>query len=100
MHKELDFVAQQLVNNGYSNQDIKRITRRTMDQWYTEQDRPDDGRWKINLFFRNYMHINYKRDEAALKDIINNNVTVTDPDSVLNPFRASPIFGQVQKFFF
>ena len=38
----------------------------------------------MNLFYRNFMHVNYKRDEVALKEIITNNVNVTDPDSVLN----------------
>ena len=84
VHKELDFVAQQLVNNGYSNKDIQRVTRRVLDQWYSQPDRPDDGGRKIKVFYRNFMHPNYKKDEAALREIINNNVSVTDPDSVLN----------------
>ena len=29
--------------------------------------------------------MNYKKDETALKEIINNNVSVTDPESKLNP---------------
>ena len=77
-------MAQQLVSNGYSNQDIQRITRWTLDQWYTQQNRPDDGRCKIHLFYRNYIHVNYKRNKKAFKEIINNNVTATDPDFVLN----------------
>ena len=29
--RELEFISQQLVNNGYSNKDIQRITRRALD---------------------------------------------------------------------
>ena len=84
LHKELDFVAQQLVNNGYSNQDIQRTTRWALDQWYSQPDGADGGGHKINLFYRNFWHVNYKRDEAALRDFINNDVNVTDPESKLN----------------
>ena len=84
VHQELNFVAQQLVNNGYSNKDILHITRHTLVQWYNQEDRPDDGRRKIKLFYRNFMHSNYKRDEAALHDIINSHVAMTDPESMID----------------
>ena len=31
VHRKLDFVAQQLVDNGYSNRDIQYVTRKTLD---------------------------------------------------------------------
>ena len=86
VHRELDFVTQQLVDNGYSNRDIQCVIKKTLDQWYNHENRPDDGRQKkkIKLYYRNFMHSNYKRDEAVLREIINNNVSATDPDSVVN----------------
>ena len=84
VHIELDFVAQQLIDNGYSNRDIQYVTRKTLDQWYNQQDRPDDSRQKIKLYYRNFMHSGYKIDETVLRNIINNNVSATDPDSVVN----------------
>ena len=86
MHRELDFVTQQLVDNGYSNRDIQCVIKKTLDQWYNHENRPDDGRQKkkIKLYYRNFMHSNYKRDEAVLREIINNNVSATDPDSSMN----------------
>ena len=56
----------------------------TLNQWYSQRDRPDDGRHTINLFYRNFMHLNYKSNEATFREIINNNVNVPDPDSLLN----------------
>ena len=78
-------MTQQLVNNGYSNKDIQRTTRRALDRWYSQPDGANDSVSKINSYYRNFWHVNYKRDEAALKEIINNNVSVTDPESKLNP---------------
>ena len=60
VHHELDFVSQQLVNNEYFNKDSQRITRRALDQWYIQENRSDDGGNKIKLFYRNFMHSNYK----------------------------------------
>ena len=77
-------MTQQLVVNGYSNKDIQCTTRRALDSWYSQPDGADDSVNKIKLFYRNSWHVNYKRNETAPKEIINNNVSVTDPDSKLN----------------
>ena len=86
VHRELDFIKQQLVDNGYSNRDIQRVTKKTLDQWYNQEHRTDDGRQKkkLKLYYRNVMHGNYIRDKAVLREIINNNVSATDPDSVMS----------------
>ena len=84
VHQELDFVSQQLVNNGYSYKDILRITKRTLGQWYLQEHRPMDSRKKIKLFYRNYMHQDCRKDKAALRSIIDDDVTVTDPESVID----------------
>ena len=77
-------MTQQLVNNGYSNKDIQRTTRRALDRWFSQTDEADSEVSKINLYYRNFWHPNYKRDETALKEIIDNNISVTDPVSKLN----------------
>ena len=86
VRRELDFVSQQLVNNGYSNKDIQRMKRKPFGQWYTQESRSDDGGNKIKLFYRNFMHSNYKQDEAAIRNIISNNVSATDPDSAIHSY--------------
>ena len=80
VHKELDFVSQQLVHNGYSNKDVQRITRRTLNQWYAQEQQREEKR-KIKLFFRNFTNAKYKKDETIIRWIIADNVAVTDPDS-------------------
>ena len=39
---------------------------------------------KLNYITRSFMHSEYKKDEAVLRNIINNNVSAVDPDSVVN----------------
>ena len=84
MQRELDFVAQPLVDNGYSNRDIQDVTRKTLDHWHNQQERPSDSRQKIKLYYRNFMHSEYKNDETVLRNLINNNVSAVDPDSVVD----------------
>ena len=83
MHHELDFVALQLIDNGYTNRDIYRITRRTLNQWYASKEQKEEKR-KIKLFYRNCMHADYKKDEAIIRRIINQHITVTDPESEIS----------------
>ena len=60
------------------------MKRKAADQWYTQENRSDDGGNEIKLFYRNFMHSNYKQDEAAIRNIISNNVSATDPDSAIH----------------
>ena len=83
-HKELDNVTQTLVNNGYPNRDIGKVMRKAIDKWYRqENDAPQNGR-DIRLYYRSYMGSDYKNDEAALKNIVKNHVTPSDPNNKIN----------------
>ena len=80
--KELDHVAQTLVNNGYSYHHVTRVTRRAIDKWYLqEQPAPRENGKDITLYYRGFMHKEYRRDEAALRSIIQENITPSDPES-------------------
>ena len=85
MHQELGYIAQQLVDNDYTNKEILRITRRILDRWYAvEGNDGTDTKQKIKIFYRSYMHQDYKKDEAIIRRIINANVAANDPDSEIN----------------
>ena len=49
VHKELDFMAHQRVDNGYSNKDVRHITRGSLNQWYAPEERGEEKR-KENCF--------------------------------------------------
>ena len=84
-HRELEYVHQTLINNGYTNKDIEKHTKNILDRWYqdTDDDESQDKR-PINIFYRGYFHKNYKKDEKAMKDIIKNNVTPNEDNAKIN----------------
>ena len=85
VHQELENITQQLVNNGYANKDIQRVTKTTLDHWYAEEDNnAEDSKRKIKLFYKGFMHKDYKKDEAIMRKIVSSNGAATDPDSEID----------------
>ena len=81
---EIDHSTQVLVNNGYSNCEIQKTTRKAIDSWYTSNNNStDDDPPTIKLFYKNQYHKNYRKDEKALRDIITNNIHVIDQETKL-----------------
>ena len=76
--KEIDDATQVLVNNGFSNREIMLQIRKTIDKWYLDDNTAtldvDRSQENIKLFYRNYWHIDYKKDEKALRNIISSHV--------------------------
>ena len=73
---EIEDATQMLVNNGYSNKEISSQVRKTIDRWYQENDQeaPPNNQQEIKVFYKNFFHQNYKKDENALRELISNNV--------------------------
>ena len=85
MHQELEHITQQLVNKGYTNKDIQRVTRTTLNCWYAEDDNSaEDTNRTIKLFYKGFMHKDYKKDEAIMRRIVSSNVAASDPDSEID----------------
>ena len=50
VHQVLEHIAQQLVDNGYTNNEIQRVARRTPGHWYAEEGNDAEGtKQKIKL---------------------------------------------------
>ena len=71
---EMNRSKQILVNNGYTNKLIDDEIRKFLRREATEQPPPATTTHKI--YYKNFMNPNYKRNEKAIKDIINNNVNL------------------------
>ena len=84
VHQELEHITQQLVGNGHTNKDIQRVTRTTLNRWYAEDNNAEAPKRKIKLFYKDFMHKDYKKDEAIMRRIISSNVAATDPDSEID----------------
>ena len=68
-----------LVNNGYSNKEVNKTIKSTIDAWYSNTSQPVANQDpSIKIFYKNQFHHNYKKDEKALRDIISNNVKIVD----------------------
>ena len=84
--EEIDYASQTLINNGYSNKEVDREVRRAIDRWYASSNTatpPPTPQEEIKIFYRNYWHSDYKKDENALKEIIENNVKPVNDDNIL-----------------
>ena len=86
--EEIDNATQMLINNGFTNKSIMMQIRKTMDHWYNDISNPDPPaiapQEKINLFYKNQWHRNYKKDEKALREIINVNVKPVNSSDIVN----------------
>ena len=78
--EEIDNATQVLVNNGFNNKEINYQVRKIIDKWYKEDANPipASNHQEVRIFYKNQWHRNYKKDESALRDIINNNVKPVD----------------------
>ena len=84
MHDELQRSTQVLVNNGYSINDVQRITQRQLDKVMAPRnDEIPTERHPIKLFYRNFMSSAYKTDERILKDIVRRGVHPVDQEDKL-----------------
>ena len=61
MHRELDFVAQQLVDNGYSNCDIQDLARKTLDTGITSKKDPVIVGRKLNYITVTLFIVNIRK---------------------------------------
>ena len=79
-HQELERVSQVLVNNGYSNHLVARISKRILDNWYEGHttSTPEGEPAPTKLFYKSHMSSAHKTDERILKEIINRNIKTSN----------------------
>ena len=82
---ELKRISRLLANNGYPQHEIDEGIRRRLDTFMSPQQQQEQQETPIlTLFYKNSMSTQYKEDEKTLRNIINNNVKPTHPDTKLN----------------
>ena len=80
---ELKRITRLLANNGYPQQEVEDIIKKRLDTFMNTPSQQQDTP-KITLYYKNTMSTCYREDEKALKNIVDNNVKPTDPDTKLN----------------
>ena len=81
-HKELQRLTQVLVNNGYKNSDVNETIKKTIGKWHTTgQHSPPKE--KIQLYYKNHMSSEYKKEKNIIKNIITTNVKPTNAEHTI-----------------
>ncbi|XP_076034579.1 uncharacterized protein LOC143021171 [Oratosquilla oratoria] len=87
VHYEIERSTQVLINNGFSEKDIRRQTSKIIDNWYkngSSNQHKENNNNKINLYYKGTFSTAYKEEERIMKKIIKQNIKTTDPDKILN----------------
>ena len=84
MHKELERASQILINNGFSNKDVERSTKKILERWYNN-DNPSGPKPanedSIKIYYKSFFSTAYKEDERIMQQIIKRNVKPIDPNT-------------------
>ncbi|KAG0719430.1 hypothetical protein GWK47_050488 [Chionoecetes opilio] len=78
MHKEIERSTQVLINNGFSERDINRQTKKIMENWYN----PSATRKSqdITIFYRDFFSTAHQEEERIIPQIVNRNVKPADQE--------------------
>ena len=82
LDQELDTIKQILVNNNFSNTTIDKEIKIFMNKVIENNTTIKDGNF-ITTYYKSQMHINYKKEERIIKDIIKRNVNCTASNTKL-----------------
>ncbi|KAG0724373.1 putative uncharacterized transposon-derived protein F52C9.6 [Chionoecetes opilio] len=78
MHKEIERFTQVLINNGFSERDINRQTKKIMENWYNPNatKKSED----ITIFYRAFFSTAHQEEERIISQIVNRYVKPADPE--------------------
>ncbi|MPC92075.1 hypothetical protein E2C01_087147 [Portunus trituberculatus] len=65
-----------LVNNGFSEKDTHRLTKKILNSWYYNKK-------EIEIFYNSAFPTAYKEDERILRQIVKKSVKPSDPNTSL-----------------
>ncbi|MPC84162.1 hypothetical protein E2C01_078890 [Portunus trituberculatus] len=60
VHEEIERSSQVLVNNGFSEKDIHRLTRKIIDSWYNNK-KENEKKEEIEIFYKAAFSTAYKK---------------------------------------
>ncbi|KAG0729814.1 hypothetical protein GWK47_029573 [Chionoecetes opilio] len=78
MHKEIERSTQVLINNGFSERDINRQTKKIMENWYNPNATKKSH--DITIFYRAFFSTAHQEEERIISQIVNRNVKPADPE--------------------
>ena len=84
VHKEIERSTQILINNGFSEKDVMRVTKKAMDLWHSPNKTTNEDESNITIYYRATFSTSYKQDERIMKEIVHRNVKATNPEKKIN----------------
>ncbi|MPC75067.1 hypothetical protein E2C01_069451 [Portunus trituberculatus] len=81
VHEEIERSSQVLVNNGFSEKDIHRLTRKIINSWYNKKE--NVKKEEIEIFYKAAFSTAYKEDERIMRQIVMKNIKPSDPNTSL-----------------
>ena len=87
VHKEMERASQILINNGFANKDVERVTKKILDNWYNGQTINNQEQVNVNvikIYYKSSFSTAYKEDERIMQQIIKRNVKPTQPNSKID----------------
>ena len=79
VHQEIDRASQVLSNNGFGNNDIQRVTKKIIDNWYKDNSENQQGQEIIKVFYRSLFSSAHEEDERIMKKIFKKNIKAVNP---------------------
>ena len=81
VHKELERASQILINNGFSNKEVEKSTKKILDKWYNNENQNTTAENTIKIYYKSVFSTAYKEDERIMQQIIKRNVKPTAPNT-------------------
>ena len=79
VHLEIERSTQVLLNNGFCEKDINRLTKKILDSWLSKKQ-IEENKENINIFYKGTFSSAYKEDERIITQLVRKNIKPSDPD--------------------
>ena len=79
VHQEIERASQVLTNNGFSNSNIQRVTKKIIDKWYKDNNEHQQDQETIKIYYRSLFSSAHEEDERIMKKIFKKNIKAVNP---------------------
>ena len=79
VHQEIERSSQVLTNNGFSNNEIQRVTKKIIDKWYQNNNEQQQEQEIIKVYYRSVFSSAHEDDESIIKKIFKKNIKAVNP---------------------
>ncbi|XP_050704115.1 uncharacterized protein LOC126989586 [Eriocheir sinensis] len=82
VHSEIERSTQVLLNNGFSEIEINRHTKKIMDSWHSPKT--TEKKQEITIFYRAFFSTAHKEEERIMRQIVHRNLKPTNQEKKIS----------------